>query len=217
MTCNAAVAITKAAVTDERLRALLDEHLSEVIEIFRTYLHKQYADREVSVELLEDQARVLMQVGRVAVALQGGEITTRIRGNGPNEVTLAEMLNERASTLLKLIADQLFTNDIERILQSSARLTGKRAEEVEMEGVKQRATIFSAIYRNLKLRVFVLSGGQVQVFIDSGTFAQAKEATLLLMQQMNSAGAELQFKSQVEQHRFGSAHAHITQTQKGVH
>jgi hypothetical protein len=215
MTCNAAVAIMKAAVTDERLRALLDEHLSEVIEIFRTYLHKQYADREVSVKL--NQARVLMQVGRVAVALQGGEITTRIRGNGPNEVTLAEMLNERASTLLKLIADQLFTNDIERILQSSARLTGKRAEEVEMEGVKQRATIFSAIYRNLKLRVFVLSGGQVQVFIDSGTFAQAKEATLLLMQQMNSAGAELQFKSQVEQHRFGPAHAHVTQTQKGVH
>ena len=217
MTCNAAVAITKAAVTDERLRALLDEHLSEVIEIFRTYLHKQYADREVSVELEEDQAKVLMQVGRVAVALQGGEITTRIRGNGPNEVTLAEMLNERASTLLKLIADQLFTQEVERILQTSARLTGKSFKEVEMEGVKQRATIFSVIYRNLKLRVFVLGGGQIQVFVDTGTFSQAKDATLLLLQQVNSQGAGLQLKSQVEQHRFGSQHAHVTQTIEGRH
>ncbi len=70
----------------------------------------------------------------------------------------------------------------------------------------------------MQLRVFVLhadpgrgiEGGKIQIFVDDGTFAEAKAATLALIQAAQAQGIPVELVGEIEQHRpDGPQHVHI--------
>ena len=164
MPCNLAVAITKAVLTNERLIALLDEHCDQVQQLLVSYLRRQHPDVPVFAGrpdtglVFLDTASLLLKEGKVTV--------TDVRGERP----LARQVSEEASAFLSLVADQLFTQDVERVLKRVARLMGKQISDVEDAGAVKRATVYALEIYSLKARVFVLPGARMQIFIDSGTF-----------------------------------------------
>jgi hypothetical protein len=60
-----------------------------------------------------------------------------------------------------------------------------------------------------QLRVFVLPGGKIQIMGDDGSFEEAKQATELLLQQLQTAGIPVTLTSEIEQHRVGVSHVHV--------
>lgn len=205
MACNLAIAITKAVLTDERLTTLLNDHMEQVQHIMEVYLQRQHPDIRVTSGSPET-GRVYLDTA--TLFLEGGKVTvTESRG----VQQLAQRVNEEASAFLPLVADQLFTQEVERTLKRVAHLTGKQTSDVEDAGAVKRATVYSLDLNGLKARVFVLPGARMQVFIDSGTFSQAKAATEQLLQAVKAQGLGLQQTSEVEQHRSDVDHVHVRQ------
>lgn len=75
-----------------------------------------------------------------------------------------------------------------------------------------------------ELRVVVLPGGQLQIFGDTGTFAETKQATEHILALLQAQGLPVQMQGQVEQHRpDGPDHIHVIQQtaqtaqQEGTH
>ena len=63
-----------------------------------------------------------------------------------------------------------------------------------------------------EVRVFVLPGGKLQVFVDGNgvSFEDAKLATLRVLAQLRAQGLDVQQTSEIEQHRdAGIDHAHV--------
>jgi hypothetical protein len=207
MVCNLAIAITKAVLTDERLKALIDEHLDQVTGIMAKYLHRRHPQLMVDPGAKTGQ----LAVGEgLTLTIQQGDV----RISGPRSSHTAqyiEDLSQETSTFLQLLADQLFTQEVERTLKATATITGKQASDVENAGKTQRATVYSIQIQNLKARVFVLPEARVQIFIDTGTFSQAKAATLQLLQAIQTQGLELKMMGEVEQHRKDVDHVHVRQ------
>ncbi|GAC1477035.1 MAG: hypothetical protein NVS2B12_31150 [Ktedonobacteraceae bacterium] len=63
----------------------------------------------------------------------------------------------------------------------------------------------------MKIRVFALPGGNVQVFVDEGTFEEAKVATNLILAQLRAQGMPVELVGQIEQHKDDVTHVHIQQ------
>lgn len=61
----------------------------------------------------------------------------------------------------------------------------------------------------MEARVFVLTGGKVQIFVDEGTFEEAKELTGRILEILNAQGLPLELLGEVEMHRTGVEHAHV--------
>ncbi|MEO9029383.1 MAG: hypothetical protein ABI413_11280 [Ktedonobacteraceae bacterium] len=61
----------------------------------------------------------------------------------------------------------------------------------------------------IKARVFVLPGGKVQIFIDSGTEEEAKTATRAILAKMQAAGINFAEIGEIELHRTGAEHVHV--------
>ncbi|GHO51405.1 hypothetical protein [Ktedonospora formicarum] len=208
MTCNLAVAITKAALIDERLKALLDQHLDQVTLLLARYLQRRHPQLAID----SNQARIgklTLGEGLVVELAQG---TVSITGVSTSRTAqYMEDLSQEASTFLTLVADQLFTQEVEGVLRQVGRLTAKQTSDVEDAGGAQRATIYSLQIANLKVRVFVLPQGKLQIFVDTGTFNQAKTATLVILRDLQAQGLEVQLTSEVEQHRDDVDHVHVRQ------
>ena len=66
----------------------------------------------------------------------------------------------------------------------------------------------------MKARVFVLNGGKVQIFVDEGTFDEAKKLTEQILAALAAQGMPLELVGEVEMHRSGVDHLHV---QEGVH
>lgn len=67
----------------------------------------------------------------------------------------------------------------------------------------------------MEIKVFVLPGGKVQIFVDGQvSFEQAQAITKAVIAQLEAGGVEFAEVGAVEQHRDGVAHVHIT---GGVH
>lgn len=60
-----------------------------------------------------------------------------------------------------------------------------------------------------QIRVFVLPGGKIQIMGDDGSFAEAKQATEQLLQQLQAKGIPVTLTSEIEQHRAGVEHVHV--------
>ena len=58
----------------------------------------------------------------------------------------------------------------------------------------------------MKLRVFALPGGKVQVFGDEGTFEEVKAATTILLAQLKAGGLPVELVGQIEQHQDTDHH-----------
>jgi hypothetical protein len=66
-----------------------------------------------------------------------------------------------------------------------------------------------------QLRVFVLPGGEIQIFGDTGPFAQASAATQQIIDALQAQGLPVKLIGAIEQHRpDGPAHVHVVQTQQ---
>lgn len=63
----------------------------------------------------------------------------------------------------------------------------------------------------MKIRVFVLPGPSIQVFVDEGTFEEAKAATNIIFGQLNAGGLPVELVGQVEQHKDDVSHVHVYQ------
>ncbi len=63
----------------------------------------------------------------------------------------------------------------------------------------------------MKIRVFALPGGQVQIFVDEGTFEEAKAATKALLAHLQAQGLPVELVGQVEQHKDDVTHVHVHQ------
>jgi len=211
MSCNLAVSIMKAAITDERLKALIDEHIDQVTSIVATYLHRRHPKLEVSPGL-PGTGQLTVGEGLTLEIVQG---TVSISGSRTSRTAqYMEDLSQEVSAFLKLVADQLFTWQVEQALKASATVSSKQTSDVENDGAVQRATVYAIQVNGVRARVFVLPNGRAHVFVDTGTFVAAKAVTLQLLQQIQARGLPLQMIGEVEQHRDDVSHVHVHQAQQ---
>ena len=67
----------------------------------------------------------------------------------------------------------------------------------------------------MKIRVFRLpiENGKVklQIFVDEGTFEEAQAATKRILAQLQAAGITFDEIGEIESHKTGSEHVHVTQ------
>jgi len=209
MVCNAAVSITRAALSDDRLKALIDEHLDEVTEIMRKYLHS----RHPMLSLGSPSAGQFRVGDGLTLKIEGGSVTISGQRNAQTTQYIEDLSSE-TSTFLTLVADQLFTRHVENRLKVVAKITGKIVSDVTNRESVQRATVYEISINSLKARVFVLPGGRLQVFVDTGSFSQAKAATLELLAGMQTQSlSSLRMEGEVEQHRSDVDHVHVRHTQ----
>lgn len=61
----------------------------------------------------------------------------------------------------------------------------------------------------MKARVFVLRGGKVQIFVDEGTFDEAKALTAQILAKLAAEGLPIELLGEVEMHRSGVEHVHV--------
>lgn len=209
MVCNLAVAITKAAIEDERLRALVESHIDQVQRLMVGFLARRHP--QLSVEADSRDSHVLI-VGPHRVRIEDGRVT--VRGPRTSEY-LAQTLNEQATAFLQLVTDQLFTQEVGRTLKACATITNIQNSDVDNNGALQRATVYSIRIADLLARVFCLPGGRVQIFVDTGSFPQAKAVTGQLLTAIQAQGLPIEMVGEVEQHRDGADHVHVQQRQKG--
>ncbi len=66
----------------------------------------------------------------------------------------------------------------------------------------------------MKLRVFVLPEGKIQIFVDEGTEEEARLVTKAVLVQLQASGIPFADIGEIELHRQGSDHVHITQEVK---
>ncbi|MGH2505870.1 MAG: hypothetical protein ACRDHZ_00385 [Ktedonobacteraceae bacterium] len=62
-----------------------------------------------------------------------------------------------------------------------------------------------------QVRVFVLPGGKLQIFVDEGTEDEARIATRTVLAKMQAAGILLSEVGEVEMHRTGGTHVHVVE------
>lgn len=201
MSCYLAVSITKAAVTEEELVKLLSKNHKDAMQVLLAYFKNQYPD--LFVELRGDR----LYVGNSVLCLSNGQVTeTNNEGESPY---IAE-----ATELVAMIANKLFTDEIERVLRLQANDVQALGKQVNNAGEVVDAMQFSLTLAGVKMRVFVLPRGQVQIFVDSGSYNQAKAATLLLLENLEVEDVQVTRTSEIEQHIPGGMdHVHVaTQT-----
>ncbi len=63
----------------------------------------------------------------------------------------------------------------------------------------------------MKIRMFALPGGTVQVFVDEGTFEEARAATNAILAQLQAQGLPVELVGQIEQHKDDVTHVHVQQ------
>lgn len=71
----------------------------------------------------------------------------------------------------------------------------------------------------MEVRVFVLPGGKLQVFIDGNgvTFEEARAVTERVLGQLQAQGVPAEMIGDVEMHKDGVHHVHVPQTIKSSH
>lgn len=139
MPCNLAVSITKAAVTDEKLRALLTP--AQVQTVIEAYLRQPgvLKGRERStVTVIGDSIRV--QVGALWIEIRGGRVSTTAT-EGFNDVRGQELV-DALSNLLALTADALFAQQVKAALAPLGKVKQQQVS-VDNAGVTQAAMVFT--------------------------------------------------------------------------
>jgi hypothetical protein len=68
----------------------------------------------------------------------------------------------------------------------------------------------------MKIRMFALPNGQVQILVDETSFEEAQQMTTLLLTQLQAQGMPLELLGQIEQHKAEVSHVHVRQEVKQV-
>jgi len=61
----------------------------------------------------------------------------------------------------------------------------------------------------MKMRVIALPGGNIQVFVDEGSFEEAQVATRTILEQLKASGLPVELNGKIEQHRDDVTHVHV--------
>ncbi|NNJ13396.1 hypothetical protein EKD04_024015 [Chloroflexales bacterium ZM16-3] len=139
MPCNLAVSITKAAVTEERLRALLTpEAVQPVIAAYLRQPGVVGAGERVIVQRQGDGLAVT--VGSLTLTISGGQVQTRAT-RGTN-ATRAQELADALSDLLALAADTRFAQQVRAALATFGTVAAQQVT-VDNGGVTQAATVLT--------------------------------------------------------------------------
>ncbi|NNJ13616.1 hypothetical protein EKD04_025145 [Chloroflexales bacterium ZM16-3] len=139
MPCNLAVSITKAAVSEERLRALLTpEAVRPVIEAYLRQPGVVGAGERVHVQRQGDGLAV--RVGSLTLTIRDGQVQTRA-SRGYND-TRAQELTDALSALLALAADALFAQQVRAALATFGPVAAQQVT-VDNGGVTQAATVLT--------------------------------------------------------------------------
>jgi hypothetical protein len=135
MPCNLAVSIAKAAVADERLRALLTAENVQTAVL--SFLQRQYARSSPQVVSAQGGSMVFA-VGDCTISIEDGVVAV----DGPRRLAArTQQLSEEVSQLLTQAADLLFQQQIQQAL---AGLTDQvEVVEVDNGGVRQPAAVFT--------------------------------------------------------------------------
>jgi hypothetical protein len=134
-----AVSITKAAVTEERLLALLTpEAVQPVVEAYLRQPGVVGASERVIVQRQGDGLAV--GVGSLTLTIHGGRVETRAT-QGTNDAR-GRALVDGLSALLALAADALFAQQVRAALAPFGRVAAQQVT-VENGGVTQAATVLT--------------------------------------------------------------------------
>jgi hypothetical protein len=199
-------------LSEEHLKDLVDAKIDQVVEAAAHYLNQRHPRLNVRAGL-SGTGQLFVGNG-LTLSIAGERVTISGSRNARTERSMDE-LSQEASTFVRLVADRLFAQEIGLALKARATLLSGQTADVTNAGVVQRATVYSVQINDLKARVFVLPQARVQIFIDNGTFAQARTATQQLIKGIQTQGLQLQMTSDIEQHRDDVDHVHVHPTLKG--
>lgn len=139
MACNLAVSITKAAVTEEKLLALLTpEKVQPVIASYLSQPNVLKAGESSSVTVQANQ--IVVTVGSLRIFISSGRVTTNAT-QGYNDVRGRELV-DGLSNLLALTADALFAQQVKAALAPLGKVKQQQVS-VENGGVTQAAMVFT--------------------------------------------------------------------------
>jgi hypothetical protein len=139
MPCNLAVSITKAAVTEEHLLALLTPAVVQPVVV--AYLRQPgvlTAGERVGVTT--PGARVVVTVGALTFHIDGGRVST-VATAGATDAR-GRALVDALSALLALAADTLFAQQVRVALAAFGRVS-QQSVTVDNGGVPQAATVLT--------------------------------------------------------------------------
>lgn len=141
MPCNLAVSITKAAVTEDHLRAFLTAET--ITDVVLRFLTQQYA--RLSPQLMSASGRrltFLLDGGDITITIVDGKVTTNATRY---RLPQANGIVESVSLLLARLADMLFQRQVQQALTArfDARLVSTQTLDVENEGERQQAAVFT--------------------------------------------------------------------------
>lgn len=212
MPCNLAVSITKAAVTEAHLMALLTPEV--ILPLIEAYLRLPGVLHAERVTLQRQGDAITVTVGRVTMTIREGRVETQAtRGD-----VRAQELTDGISALVAGIADALFAQQIRAALTPFGTVAAEQVT-VDNDGVSQVVTMLTMTLMEggnaVELKVYVVPGGTIQIFVDGQvSFEQAQAITQAVMAQLQASGIAFREIGTVEQHRDGVSHVHIT---GGVH
>ena len=212
MPCNLAVSITKAAVSEAHLRAILTPEV--ILPLIEAYLRLPGVLHAERVTLQRQGDAIVVTVGRVTMTIREGRVETQAtRGD-----VRAKELTDGISALVAGIADALFAQQIRAALTPFGTVAAEQVT-VDNDGVSQVVTMLTMTLMEggnaVELKVYVMPGGSVHIFVDGQvSFEQAQAITQAVMAQLQASGIAFREIGTVEQHRDGVSHVHIT---GGVH
>lgn len=133
MPCNIAFSIAKAAVSEEKLRALLTA--AAIKDIVLKYLKRQYTS--LSPTLIDASGNaVRYRLGTLTLSIVDGVV----RVDGPRaRATSAEQLVASVSRLLSQLAGRLFQAKVQEALRDVTLL----AQTDTVRGTRQKAAVFT--------------------------------------------------------------------------
>lgn len=138
MPCSLAVSITKAAVNDEQLKALLT--LSVMHQVIENFLKANATYKDQVSSNWQTDSYSVFYVGNCSVTIfNGGRISVDASQWSARE---AETLSADITTLLARLADHLFAQQVQQALAGLGPVQAQTVA-VDDQGVTRQATVLS--------------------------------------------------------------------------
>lgn len=137
MTCNLAVSIAKAGISNELLLALLTPAIIEPVLL--GYLRQQYPQKNPRMHMLATET-LEVYLGACTITITCGQI--EVTSYSSNQ-RLTERLAKEVGGVLAALADSHFQQQIQTLLQTLGIEPQIETVTVENEGKMQQAAVFT--------------------------------------------------------------------------
>lgn len=137
MTCNLAVSIAKAGISNEQLLALLTP--ARIEPVLLAYLRQQYPQKALSSAIMGNE-ELEIALGSDTIRIVRGQI--EVTSYSTNQ-RWTERLAKELEGVLAALADALFQQQIQELLQSLGIEPQVETVTVENEGKMQQAAVFT--------------------------------------------------------------------------